>query len=83
MVAGGGGDTAAKVGGWDDGCLLRRKVLIMCLLIICLFVECLFVDDMFVLNVLERLVITSHCLVLQTLRSQLTKDRTVVMVSSG
>jgi len=51
MVMGGGGDATVKVGGWDVGCLLRRKVLIMCLLIICLFVECLFANDMFVLNV--------------------------------
>jgi hypothetical protein len=37
-VAGGGADAAAKVGGWDDGWLLRRKVDNVCLLIICLIV---------------------------------------------
>jgi hypothetical protein len=27
-VVRGGADAAAKVGGWDDGCLLRSKVFI-------------------------------------------------------
>jgi len=74
MVArGGGGDGVTKVGGWEESGYL---------LIMCLFVECLLIPCLYLMFA-ERPVITGHCLVLQILKSQLTEDRTMVMVSSG
>jgi len=43
----------------------------------CLLIPCLY------LMFPERLVITGHCPVLQTLKSRLTEDQTAVTVSSG
>ena len=73
VVGGGGGDTVAKVGGWEES---------DCLLIMCLFVECLLIPCLYLMFP-KRLVITGHCLVLQTLKSRLTEDQTTVTVSSG
>jgi len=59
VVGGGGGDAVAKVGGWEES---------NCLLMTCLFVKCLLIPCLY-LMFLERLVITGHCPVLQTLKS--------------
>jgi len=76
VAAGGGGDAVTKVGGWEESGYL----LIMCLFVDGMFVCWLFVDTRFVLNVCQK---TGYCLVLQILKSQLTKDRTAVTVSIG